>query len=187
MTLRIGAIVTVLTLISTLVVSAPGLIGFAACADPAWTTFTSKAGGFSVTMPGSPVQKETQQSSFVGTVTNHIFTAASGSDQFTVDYSDIPRFALDFAGADTIYDHAKGALLQRTYGKEISYGDTTVSGAAGKSLVYDTPRVQGQPAMRGDAILVLVGARLYVIDGVVPAAEADAKSEKFLSSVTISR
>jgi len=31
-----------------------------------------------------------------------------------VDHSVIRRFAPDFAGLDTIYDHARGALLQQT-------------------------------------------------------------------------
>ena len=41
--------------------------------------------------------------------------------------------------------------------------------------------------MRGDALLVLVGTRLYVIDGVVPEAEAETKSERFLSSMKITK
>ena len=44
-------------------------------------------------------------------MTNHLFTATSGKDTFTVDYSDIPHFA----GPDTIYEHAKGALLKQTF------------------------------------------------------------------------
>ena len=160
------------------------LLGSEAGAEQAWTTFTSKEGRFSVEMPGQPVMTETKQKSFIGTVTNHIFTAESGRDTFTVDYSDIPHFALHFAGADTIYEHAKGALLKRTFGKPASYTDVTISGAKGKRLVYDTPPVEGHPEMRGDAILVLVGTRLYVIDRVVTEAEA-AKSERFLSSAEI--
>jgi hypothetical protein len=164
-----------------------GPLGAAARAQDAWTTFTSKDGGFSVDMPGQPAKTQTQQKSFVGTVTNHIFTAVSGTDRFTVDYSDIPHFALHFAGPDTIYEHAKGALLQQTFGKETAYTDATVSGTTGKRLVYDTPPAPGHPAMRGDAVLVLVGTRLYVIDAVVPEAEADAKSQRFLSSIAITK
>lgn len=168
-------------------IAASGLIASEAGADEAWTTFTSKDGRFSVDMPGEPVKTETHQKSFIGTVTNQIFTAASGKDTFTVDYSDIPHFALHFAGPDTIYEHAKGALLKQTFSKQTSYTDATVSGAKGKRLVYDTPPVQGHPEMRGDALLVLVGTRLYVIDGVVPAAEAETKSERFLSSMKITK
>lgn len=156
-------------------------------AEEAWTTFAAKEGRFSIDVPSQPVKSETKQKSFIGTVTNHIFTAESGRDRFTVDYSDIPHFALHFAGPETIYEHAKGALLKQTFSKPVSYTDVTVSGEKGKRLVYDTPPVQGHPEMRGDAILVLVGARLYVIDAVVPESEADAKAKRFLSSLEISK
>lgn len=160
----------------------------AATGGPSWSKFTSSEGRFSVEMPGTPAQTQTKQKSFIGTVTNHIFTAESGADTYTVDYSDIPHFALDFAGPDTIYSHAKGALLLKTYGVETSYTDVTVSGEKGKRLVYDTPKAGSEPPpMRGDAILVLVGTRLYVIDAVVPRSEADAKSVRFLSSIEIEK
>jgi len=161
------------------------LLGSAARAQHDWTTFTSKEGRFSVDVPGQPVETETRRHSFIGTITNYIFTTESGDDTYTIEYSDIPHFALDFAGADKIYEHAKGALLKRTFGKATSYEDVTVSGERGKRLVYDTPPAPGHPRMRGDAILVLVGTRLYVIDCVVPEADADAKSQRFLSSVKI--
>jgi hypothetical protein len=185
--MRIRISTPILALCGLTAIAIPALLGSEARAEQAWTTFTSKEGNFSIEMPGQPVQTETQQKSFVGTVTNHIFTAESGKDHFTVDYSDIPHVALHFAGPDTIYEHAKGALLKQTFGKSTSYTDVTVGGAKGKKLVYDTPPVQGHPEMRGDAILVLVGARLYVIDGVVPETEADAKSEQLLSSLQIAK
>ena len=185
MSIRITA--TCLALWGLAPIAITGLLGSEARAEEAWTTFTSKEGRFSIDMPGEPVKTETHQKSFVGTVTNHLFTAQSGKDTFTVDYSDIPHFALHFAGPDTIYEHAKGALLKQTFSKPTSYTDVTVSGVKGKRLVYDTPTREGHPEMRGDAILVLVDARLYVIDGVVPETEADAKSKRFLSSVKITK
>jgi hypothetical protein len=161
---------------------APGLPGSDARAEDAWETFTSEEAHFTVAMPKQPVKTETQQESFIGTVTNHIFTAETGQNRYTVDASDIPHFALHFAGAETIYDHAKGALLKKTFSKPTSYTDVTVSGAPAKRLVYDTPPAPGNPPMRGDAILVLIGTRLYVIDAVLLETEADTSSERFLSS-----
>jgi len=163
-------------------IAASGLLGSDARAGEDWETFTSKEARFTVAMPTQPVKTETQQQSFIGTVTNHIFTADAGTSRYTVDSSDIPHFALRFAGHETIYDHAKGALLTKTFGKPSSYTDVTVSGAKGKRLVYDTPPAPGVPSMRGDAILVLVGTRLYVVDAVLPETEADANAERFLSS-----
>jgi hypothetical protein len=41
--------------------------------------------------------------------------------------------------------------------------------------------------MRGAAILVLVGTRLHVIDAFVPEAEANANSQRFPSSLKITK
>jgi hypothetical protein len=46
------------------------------------------------------------------------------------------------AGPDTIYKHAKGALLKKTFSKKVSYTDITISSAKGKKLVYDTPPIR---------------------------------------------
>ena len=169
------------------VAAVAALLGFDAGAQDEWTTFTSEEGRFSVLVPDEPVKSELRQHSFVGTVVDHIFTSEASDASYTVDYSDIPHFALDFAGPDTIYEHAKGALLKKTFGKPTSYTDASVSGAAGKRLVYDTPPAPGRPKMRGDAVLVLVGSRLYVIDVVSPESVAEARAERFLSSVDLLR
>ena len=49
------------------------------------------------------------------------------------------------------------------------------------------PYLKGHPEMRGAAILVLVGTRLHVIDAFVPEAEADANSQRFPSSLKITK
>jgi hypothetical protein len=176
-----------LAVLSLVLVTLAPRLGSEARAEQDWTTYTSKVGRFSVDLPGEPVETATQRHSFIGTIKNYIFTTQSGEDTYTIEYSDIPHFAIHFAGADRIYEHAKGALLKKTFGKTTSYVDVTVSGEKGKRLEYDTPPVAGHPEMRGDAILVLVGTRLYVIDEVVPEADADAKSQRFLSSVKITK
>ena len=59
----------------------------------------------------------------MGTVTNFVFTWSKGDNKLVVDYSELPHFAVDFAGADTIYEHVKGALLKQTLSKPLSYAD----------------------------------------------------------------
>lgn len=148
-----------------------------------WVPFASKQARFSIEMPTQPKATTTTTSSFIGTVTNEIFTSWEGDEKFTVDHSQIPRFALDFAGADTIYDHASAALLKQTWSKQTSFADVTVNGHQGKQLVYDTPPVPGKPEIKGLANLFLVGDRLYVIDAAVPAGESEADAQRFLASV----
>jgi hypothetical protein len=150
---------------------------------PAWVSFKSPDAGFSVEMPTDPKPSTLVTSSFIGDVTSHLFTSWEGNMKFTVDYSLIPGFALRFAGADTIYDHARGALLKQTWSKPVSFVDVTVNGKAGKQLVYDTPPVPGKPELAGIASFFLVGDRLYVADATVPAGASEADAQRFLASL----
>jgi hypothetical protein len=150
---------------------------------PSWVSFQSSDAGFSVEMPTNPVPSTLVTRSFIGDVTSHLFTSWEGNAKFTVDYSKIPDFALRFAGADTIYDHARGALLKQTWSKPVSFVDVTVNGKAGKQLVYDTPPVPGKPELAGVASFFLVGDRLYVADATVPAGASEADAQRFLASL----
>jgi hypothetical protein len=149
-----------------------------------WVTFQSSGAQFSIEMPQQPRTTKMTTSSFIGDVTDDLFTATETNGRFTVDYSRIPRFALDFAGAGTIYDHAKGALLKQTWSKPISFEDiTTAEGQTGKRLVYQTPPVPGKPKFYGEAHFFLVGDRFYAVDATVPAGDSEADAKRFLASI----
>ena len=138
---------------------------------------------FSVEMPTTPAASTLTTGSFIGDVTSHLFTSWEGNAKFTVDYSPIPRFALEFAGADTIYDHARGALLKQTWSKPVSFLDVTVNGRTGKQLQYDTPPIPGKSELSGMASFFLVGERLYVVDAIVPAGASEDDAKRFLASI----
>ena len=125
-------------------------------ASLSWETFKSEAGNFSIEFPSPPKAKKTEQDSIVGHVINHIFESRSPSGDFSVDYSDLPGFAVAFTGNDTIYNHATGALLKKTLGKLQSNKDITCQGHSDKHLVYDIPQASGQPEFDGQAYLFLV-------------------------------
>jgi len=151
-----------------------------------WDYYKSAAGRFAVQIPEKPIVSTTKKESFIGTITNHIFTVLRKDhyEKFTVDYSDIPSFAIEFTGAGTIIEHAKGALLSTTLAKPISYTDVKIDGHKGKKLVYDVPPRDGHPELRGEAIFVVVGNRLYVVDAQLPASKhADGRAKHFMDSV----
>jgi hypothetical protein len=157
--------------------------GSAAAGQEKWVPFASKQARFSIEMPTTPKETSSTTSSFIGDVTNEIFTSWEGDEKFTVDHSQIPHFALHFAGADTIYDHASAALLKQTWSKQRSFDDITVNGHKGKQLTYDTPTRDGKTEVTGLANLFLVGDRLYVIDAIVPVGDSEAHAKRFLGSV----
>jgi hypothetical protein len=162
---------------------AASLSAVRSAAAPPWVTFHSREYGFTIEMPSQPVPSTLHTHSFIGDVTSELFTSWDGNEKFTVDHSKIPRFALDFAGPDTIYAHAKGALLSQTWSKEISFDDITTHGQAGKRLLYQTPPIPGKPKIYGAADFYLVGDRLYAVDVMVPAGESEAAAKRYLESV----
>ena len=162
------------------------MVGTSGARADNWDYFKSPAGRFSVRVPETPKATVSEKHSFIGTITNHIFTVLREDhyEKFTVDYSDIPSFAVEFTGADTIIDHAKGALLSTTHAKPISYIDLKVDGHKGKKLVYDVPPRDGHPELRGEAIFVVVGDRLYVVDAQLPADQhKDGGAKRFFESL----
>ncbi len=152
-------------------------------AEEDWITFNSPEGKFSVEVPSQPKKSKTKVTSFIGTVTNHIYVIWSGNEKFTVDYSDLPGFAVAFAGANTIIDHAKGAMAKETLAKVQSFTDVTVGKYKGKKFVFDMPPMKGKPAMHAVAYFFLVGDRLYVIDAEVPKGDGEERADRFLESI----
>ena len=152
-----------------------------------WNTFDPDNQGFSVLMPGTPKAKEIHNKSFIGDVTTHEYDANDGLDTYSVDFTDLPGFAVIFAGSNTIYEHAKGALLKETLSKAISFTDVTLNGVKGKRLVYDTPSKPDHPEMRGEARFFLFGDRLYGADAVVEIDNGKEKLDRFFSSLEITK
>ena len=153
--------------------------------EPPWLVLKYEPGRFSVEMPGEPQRVDTHTKSFIGTITTHLFIARNRDEEYTVSYSDLPGFAVKFAGSRTIYDNAKGALLMETLGKEQQFANAALNGMQGKYLVYDMPDRQTKVDMRGAAYFFLVGQRLYVIDVNVPLGEMPTDGPRFFSSFRV--
>ena len=154
-------------------------------ANPGWKELRLEAQKLSVSMPGTAKKKEIHSKSFIGDITTNEYYVDDGLDTYSVEYTELPGFAVLFSGSDTIYEHARGALLKDTLSKTISFTDITLSGVQGKRLVYDTPTKRGHPEMQGEARFFLFGDRLYVADAVVEMAGSEKKLEHFFSSLEI--
>ena len=155
--------------------------------NSAWQELRLEAEKLSVVMPGTAKKKEIHSSSFIGDITTHEYYVDDGPDAYSVEYVNLPGFAVAFSGNDTIYEHAKGALLKKTLSKTISFTDITLSGVRGKKLVYDTPTKPKHPEMHGEARFFLFGHRLYIANAVVEFAGNEAKLGHFFSSLEIEK
>jgi len=175
--------------LAVLVVGMTTMVGSGASdsSDSNWKIFALDDQGLSVSMPGTPKKKEINSKSFVGDITTHEFYVDDNPDTYSVEFTDLPGFAVLFSGSDVIYDHAKGALLKVTLSKVISFADVTLNGVKGKKLVYDTPTKPHHPEMQGEARFFLVDDRLYTADAVVKMSGGNEKLARFFSSLKINK
>lgn len=134
----------------------------AGAATDGWHVFCSEAGGFRVDMPGEPTARRSVEKTFVGDVTNHLFTVELPSEEFTVEYSDLPHLALVLGGPTTILKKAKAALLKDVRGSEVTFRLHREKGNERAELTY--MGLEGEnPGVSGFARFYLRGDRIYVI------------------------
>lgn len=141
---------------------AAAAVGKAAGAADGWRLFHSEAGGFQVETPGEPAFSESVDKTFVGSVTNHLFTVALPFEEFTVEYSDLPGLALALAGPATILKEAKEALLKDVRGDELTFRLLRKKGDDRAELSY-VGHVDENPGVMGFARFYLRGGRIYVL------------------------
>ena len=121
-----------------------------------WKEFSSRQGGFSVLMPGTPQeQTEVKELPVVGRGETHLFILASESCVYVAAYLDLPGLALQ---TQTFCDSFGKGFLN-------SIGDATAKGAAGK-VVKETDISFGKDP--GKEILIetpagIATARAYFI------------------------
>ena len=113
---------TISKTVSTRMVLLVIAIGMTALVTPAvngdskqhWKKLQLGPQGLSVSMPGAATPKDIHTKSFIGDITTHEYYVDDGRDSYSVEFSDLPGFAVTFSGSDVIYEHAKGALLKKT-------------------------------------------------------------------------
>jgi len=150
-----------------------------------WQKLDLEAAGLSVLMPGTAKPKDIHTKSFIGNIVTHEYYVDADRDSYSVEFSDLPGFAVSFSGSGTIYEHTKGALLKKTLSKPLSFTDVTLNNVKGKKLVYDTPTKPGHPEMQGEARMFLFGDRLYIANAVVEKDGMEDNFKRFFSSLAI--
>lgn len=126
-----------------------------------WRVFRSEEGGFRVEMPGEPSAADTVEKTFVGDVTNHLFTVQLPAEEFTVEYSDLPHLALVLGGPSTILKKAKEALLKDVRGNDLTFRLFRKKGNERAELAYVGR--EDNPGVFGFARFFVRGDRIYVV------------------------
>ena len=160
-----------------------GFVLPAAAETAEWKTFTSEAGSFSVLMPGTPTFSDTTDHTVVGDVGENLFSLDVKEGSFSAEYSDLPRVAVIFDSAKSIYKDAKEGLLKETGASEKKYYIFIHDGMKGRELEYEVPAGGESEARTGKARFLLKDKRLYVLVGTVPKKDGDEKLiDRFLDS-----
>lgn len=136
--------------------------GDAGAIADSWRVFRPEEGGFQVEMPGQPVASRSSQESFVGDVTNYLFTVQLPSEEFTVEYSDLPHLAMVLGGPTTILKKAKEALLKDVRGSELAFRILRGKGSNRAELSY-VGNPEDNPGVSGFARFFLRDDRIYVV------------------------
>lgn len=156
-----------------IVVGLIALVPLAAAGEADWRTFTSRAGGFTVLMPGTPTFTATTDHTVVGAVIENLYSLETPAASFSAEYSDLPGVATFFESDDSLYDDAKEGLLKRTGGRLISYYGIEQSGIRGKEIECEIPAAAHRPLRRERARFLLKDKRLYVLNITIPGGEDD--------------
>jgi len=138
-----------------------------------WQTFTSRAGGFTVLMPGIPTFTATTAHTVVGAVIENLYSLETPGATFSVEYTDLPGVATFFESDDDLYDDAKEGMLKRTGGKLISYYGIEQVGITGKEIECEIPAAGKLPLQRLRASFLLKEKRLYVPSIIIPGGTKD--------------
>ena len=133
----------------------PAFITRGAETDDSWKTFASKAGGFSVLLPGTPSFSSSTDHTVVGEVVENLYSLKTEAASFSAEFSDLPGVAVFFASDDTIYKDAREGLLKQTGARELKYYSIEQEGIRGKEIVYEVPAPKNSPALRGKARFLL--------------------------------
>ncbi len=128
----------------------------------AWKTFVSPEGGFSVSMPGTPVKAGELLTSDSGPLAHYSHTLKTSMAEYGVSYSDFPYAINEPEQIKSSFDSGRDALLADMKLRLTSERDITIDGFPGRQIVAESETYAFH-----DRFLA-VNKRLYQVVIVVP-------------------
>jgi len=136
---------------------------FAGDASPVsavWETYRSPDGRFSVRFPGRPRIIPLSRATIMGTIHGSRHRVEFGDAQVSVSLMDLPAIATFILPASSILDQARSGIVEEGDGRLDATHDLLHQGYPARAFRYET----SEPAVRfEEALLVLVGSRLYIV------------------------
>jgi hypothetical protein len=163
--------------------SAVSMAVVAGAAELEWLHFRSERGRFAVQLPESPEEIPDTRITLGGTVRWTEYRAGLGATEFRVEHHDLPWLAKFLLSGDSLLKRAKNGLVEEEHGHELSSAVVSVQGYPACEVSF---RVLAEQDLGGDALLVLVGSRLYVVVALGPQVERDDSArERFFRSFEV--
>ena len=163
--------------------SAVSMMAAAGTAELEWLRFRSERGRFAVQLPGHPEEIRDTRATLGGIVHWSEYRAKRGATELRVEHHDLPWLAKLLLSSDALLKRAKNGLVSEENGHELSSSVVSLQGHPAREVSF---RVPAEPDLSGDALLVLVGSRLYVVVALGPQAERDDSArERFLRSFEV--
>jgi hypothetical protein len=148
---------------------------------PSWERFTSREGGFSVLLPGTPMQRTKSLKTPFGTV-NMTMVLAMDPDAgscYGVVYADFPADLVRPGNTDDILDAVGMGMVQGAKGKLRDTKEIKFGAHPGRELEMELPGGTGI----GRARVYLVKGRLYQVLTLLPGDAAQSpEAGRFLDS-----
>jgi hypothetical protein len=123
----------------------------------AWKEFVSRAGIFSVLLPGTPVQHSQQTESPAGPLDYFTYTLQTEAAAYYIAYVDFPEVPNDERGLQKILDGGRDGALATINGKLVSETAISLKIIPGRALT-----VEGATELL-KARIYLAGLRLYLV------------------------
>lgn len=121
---------------------AVSILAASAAVAQAWKTYASKAGGFSVLMPGTPQYQKKPAPTAVGELMLHNFAVSTnrGATAYIVSYTDYPAAVASQTSPEKMLVGARDGQLKNLQATATSDKEITVSGHPGRDVQFKNAR-----------------------------------------------
>ncbi len=148
-----------------------------------WKTFASAPGGFSVRLPGTPMEDAPKEAA-PSASTNHSYTLSIKDTVYILTYTDVAKETVAKSTPKALLNAARDGGIKNVNGKLIAETEVKVNGYPGRDVTASVSIDKNPGSMRFR--IVLADARLYMALFVGPGRSATgAQIDEFLKSFKI--
>ncbi len=149
-----------------------------------WQTFSSSAGGFSVSIPGTFQESTQSVSTQLGAIDLHIFMLGQANSAYMLSYADYPENFVKQSDVNTMLDGARDGALKNVNATLGGTKAISLDGSPGREFTASVPDSKSVPGGGSvQARIYLVKSRLYqLLVLTAKGNETEVDADKFLAS-----